>query len=308
MRYYLICNPGSSSGRSRRRGKVYRNMLAERGAEFDFDTTCSLADAARLACEAAASGRYDAVVAVGGDGTINGVLNGLLCDSGRGRCAMGVLYSGTSPDFCTFHGLPVEPAAAVEALLTDRTRPVDVCRMKHLGSDGHMRVSYFASSANLGIGAGIARRANTYRTYLGDRLGTMLATILTVATTRPRAMDLIIDGERVSVDRVMNVTVGKNPYLASGLKLDVDVSRDDGRLFVFIAAGLGRMSFLASLPKVYSGRIVADDRFELRWAQSVSVRPVGTPVEAEMDGDPAGLCPVEIDVLGGAIDLVGGRT
>ena len=308
MRYYLICNPGSSSGRSRRRGQVYRDMLTERGVEFDFATTDSLADAERLARGAAAAGRYDAVVAVGGDGTINRVLNGLLAGGDRGRCAMGVLYSGTSPDFCTFHGLPVEPETAVEALLTGRARPVDVCRMRHLGPDGRMCVSHFASSANLGLGAGVARRANRYRTVLGDRMGTMLAAVLTVAATRPRAMDLTIDGEPSRVDRVMNVTVGKNPYLASGLKLDVDVARDDGRLFVFIAAGIGRLAFLTSLPKVYSGRIVDDDRFELRWARSVSVRPVGTPVEAEMDGDPAGMCPVEIDVLGGAIDLIGGRT
>ena len=277
-------------------------MLAQRGADFDFAATRNLPDAERLAREAT-DGGYDAVVAVGGDGTINRVLNGLV----GGRCAMGVLYSGTSPDFCRFHGLPTEPAAAVSALLEGEAQPVDVCRMRHLGADGRPRVSHFASSANFGLGAGIARRANRYRAYLGDLLGTMLATIVTVATTRLGAMELAIDGRRLRIDRVMNVTVGKNPHLASGLKLDVDVSRDDGRLFVFAAGGVRKLSFLLSLPKVYTGRIAADERFELRWARSVSVRPAVRKVEAEMDGDPAGLCPVEIDVLPGAIRLIGGR-
>ncbi|MHC4607665.1 MAG: diacylglycerol/lipid kinase family protein, partial [Planctomycetota bacterium] len=102
MRYHLVCNPGSAGGRGRRTLEVYRRLLARRGADFTWRTTADLDDASRLAREANGA---DAVVAVGGDGTINRVLSGLV---GR-RASLGVLYSGTSPDFCRFHGLPTDP-------------------------------------------------------------------------------------------------------------------------------------------------------------------------------------------------------
>ena len=74
-------------------------------------------------------------VAVGGDGTINEVLDG-LAQSGDPRRKMGVLYSGTSPDFCRFHGIPTEPAAALACLIQGKARPVDVVRIAYADADG----------------------------------------------------------------------------------------------------------------------------------------------------------------------------
>ena len=101
--------------------------------------------------------------------------------------------------------------------------------------------------------------------------------------------------------------IPKNPHLASGLKLNVDAQSDDGRMFVFAVKDVGRLAFLRALPKAYSGAIVDDPRFLLRWAQSVCVAPRQPRAQAEYDGDPAGFCPVEIDVLPGALNLLGGR-
>jgi len=306
MRYFLVCNPGSSSGRGRRKVEDYRSRLERSGADFTCRYTKGLDDAARLARAAAASG-YGAVVAVGGDGTINRVLNGLMGMRGPLSPKMGVLYSGTSPDFCRFHGLPTDPAAAVSVLLEGRARPIDVCRMEHGDRRGRQAVSYFACSANLGLGAGIAGRSNRYRAYLGDFLGTLLATVVTVARARPAAIELIMDGRRLRVDRAINVTIGKNPHLASGLKLDIDALSDDGRAFVFAVGGLGKLAFLRALPAVYSGSIARDGRFAVHWAACVRARCGRADVEAEADGDPAGLCPVEIRVLPRAVHLIGAR-
>lgn len=304
MRYFLVCNPGSRGRRGGRLAETYREMLALRGAAFDSGTTCDMADAERQARAAAAAG-FDAVVAVGGDGTISRVASGLLKGGGGRVPHLGVLYAGTSPDFCRFHGLPIRPEEAVDALLSGRSRAVDVGRLRCRGADGRERSEFLVCSANLGLGAGIAARANRYRVHLGDFLGTLTATMATVAGSRPHRCRLVADGREEMLEGVLNVTVGKNPFLAGGLKLRVDAGPSDGRLYFFAVGGLGRLAFLLSLPRLYSGSIVRDRRFRLGRAGTVRVEPLDAEVEVECDGDPAGFSPVEVSVVPGALSLLG---
>ena len=305
MKFFLVCNPGSYSGRSRSTIDLYKQLLRGSGVSFDSETTADLADAVPITQRAAEAG-YKAVVAVGGDGTINRVVNGLMRAGGGCRCALGVLYSGTSPDFCRFHGLPTAPERAVDVLVMGKASPIDVCRMTYRDAADEHVTSYFVCSANIGLGAGIARRSNRIRRHLGDFLGTLLATLVSMGRAGRPALEITVDGETQRLESVMNVTLGKNPHLASGLKLDVDVSPADGRLYVFAVAGVGRLSMLAALPRVYSGRIVTDDRFILKWGRSVRVAANGYDVEVEFDGDPAGRCPVEAELVPDRLRLIGG--
>jgi diacylglycerol kinase (ATP) len=310
-RCFLVINPGSHHGRSRETAARYQALLAADthtgSITFDSAYTRTLDDARTLARRALAAG-YDTIVAVGGDGTINRVISAFLePGSGGRRAQLAVLYSGTSPDFCRFHGLPTDPVAAVEVLRRGRAHPIDVCSIQHRDTAGQPRVDFFASSANIGLGAGIAARANRMRPRCGDFVGTLLASVVTIARQGPQRMRLIIDGEELAIAPALNVSVGKNPYLASGLKLDADVAADDGRLFVFAVCGIGRAELLASLPRIYSGSIARDPRFLLRRATAVRIEPLEGPLYTEFDGDPAGRCPAEIRVLPGAVQLIGAR-
>jgi diacylglycerol kinase family enzyme len=315
-RCFLVINPGSRHGHSRAIAERYLALLAEgtraeasggRAGTIDHGYTRCLDDAGTLTRRALAEG-YETIVAVGGDGTINRVVSALV-EAGplSARARLGVLYSGTSPDFCRFHGIPTDPAAAAGVLLDGNARPIDVCRIEHRDAASQPRVDHYASSANIGLGAGIAARANRMRPRLGDFLGTLLASVITIARTGPRRVRLVVDGEELDVAPALNITVGKNPHLAGGLKLDVEVVPGDGQMFVFTLCGIDRAQLLYALPRIYSGRIARDPRFILRRARTVLVEPLEGTLRTEFDGDPAGWCPAEISVLPGAVRLIGAR-
>lgn len=304
MRYFLVCNPGSRQRRGAAVSAEYRRILERRGAEFGFAMTSELDDARRLAREAVERG-FDAVVAVGGDGTINRVADGILKSGLAQPPAFGVLYAGTSPDFCKFHGLPTSPEAAADALLSGRVRAVDVCRMRSRLPDGREQVNHFNCSANFGLGSGIAERSNRYRRLTGDFLGTFAATVGTVLSSPPRRYRLVLDGREEVLEDVINITVGKNPFLASGLKLQIDVTPDNGQMYCFAIHGMSRAAFLLALPRLYSGSIVSDGRFRPVMAKQITVEPQDCAVRAEFDGDPAGPCPVEVTVVPKALRLLG---
>ncbi len=312
MRTYLIINPGSGNGRSRRLAELYTSLLRERDVRFSQGATGCLDDARHLTRQAIEAG-YDRVVAVGGDGTINRVISGLF-DSDQATSAsaeLGVLYAGTSPDFCRFHGIPTDPQAAVEQLIGGAVSTIDVCRMRHRTSTDREQYSYFASSANIGLGADIARRANRLRPFWGDTAGTLLATVATIVRARRHRVDLglspVNGGPEAQAAQVLNITVGKNPHIASGLKLEVDIAPADGRLYMFLIGGISRLSLIGALPSLYSGEIANDPRFSLHRVTRVRIDTAGRPLTTECDGDPAGWCPAEISILPQAVKLVGAR-
>lgn len=301
MRALLIMNPGSRSGRGKERWQIWEGGLREAGIEFKSIETRGQGDAFEAATKAE---EHDTVVAVGGDGTINEVLDGVLQSRNSGL-RMGVLYSGTSPDFCRFHGIPTSPEAALRALLTARSRQVDVARITYDGGNGSERVSHFGCSSNVGMGAAVASFSNRIRRFTGDGLGTFIAVLRAFVACKPVDLELAIDGEGCRLAKTNNLSVVKNPYIASGLKLNLKLEPDDGRMSVVGVHGKGRLGLLRGLPGFYSGQAVNREDVFVRTCAAVRIRSARKQ-EIEFDGDPRGFLPAYVEVVPRALNLVGG--
>lgn len=300
MNALLIMNPGSRSGKGKRLWSFWESGLRKRGIIFDSVSTDSPGKAFEFTRNAE---NYSTVIAVGGDGTINEVLDGVI-QSGRKDLKMGVLYSGTSPDFCKFHGIPTYPAAALEALTGGRSRMVDAAEIRYHGMNGRRTISHFGCSCNIGLGPEVARVSNNIRKFTGDTLGTCLAMIRAVIFMKPMSLKLKIDGSPVSLTGVNNLTILKNPYIASGLKLNLALSACDGKLAVFTVKGKNRLSLFSIIPGLYSGNAVKRKDIFYQECSSIAVT-CNTKAEVEFDGDPRGFLPVEIKILPEVLNLIG---
>jgi len=292
----VILNPGARSGRGQRRWGLWQERLRDSDLACSFVQPDSMAHIEQLAAVAQA----DVVVAVGGDGTINAALNGVLTQ-GAEAPALAVLYAGTSPDFCRFHGIPTAPEAALDALLNGRICSRDVGRVQYRDGSGAECTSYFGCSVNLGIGATVAARANRWRRFLGDAGGTGLA-VLSALPGPHRCLELSVDGEApVILPRCCHLCIAKSPWIASGLKFTGDLRPADGRLAVLAIADKSLFGLLRLLPAFYSGTVSSRPDVLFRFAQSVSVQGRGA---VEFDGDPHGTLPIAVDIRPGALRLV----
>jgi diacylglycerol kinase family enzyme len=110
MKYFFVINPGSRNGRSSALTGKLLSLIKREGLFFDYAMTTSLEHAYSLS-KRANEENYDTVAAVGGDGTINRVLNGFFNNDGKriSRAKMGVIHTGTSPDLCKSYGIPTHP-------------------------------------------------------------------------------------------------------------------------------------------------------------------------------------------------------
>ncbi len=298
-KFRLIMNPGSRSGQGQRLWKTWQSLLHSNRCMLECVPTESLDHARELA--RTGSG-FDAVVAAGGDGTINAVLDGVLL-SGNPDLAMGVLYSGTSPDFCRFHGIPLDPDAAVHALLNTRPKPVDVARITCADRNGTPVTSHFGCGCNIGLGAAVARTANRVRRMLGDSLGTGLAVLAALFHETPVTLTVEHDGIQRTLQNANNLSILKNPFIASGLRLDIGSQSDDGRLTAVAVCGQGPFGLVRTLPGFYTGRAVHDPAVWIQPCRRIVVQ--GPTVELEYDGDPHGYLPATVEILPRALKVLG---
>lgn len=267
-RFLVLVNPSSHGGRSGRRWRSLSELLPE----GEFVLLKSIGEAGERAC--AARG-YEAVVACGGDGTIRAVAEGVLANEDE-KLKFGVLYAGTSPDFCKAHGIPTDHEDAIRVLREGKTRDLPV-----LTANGRA----FFCSLNLGIGAGVAEAANRLRPRLGDGLGTFIA--LLKSLFRAKNYGVVLGDVRI--DDCVHVLITRIPYIAGGLRLALPELKDN-EFAVWSVRRLSLREWPGILRRLYAGRPCG----EFHVIRGASKLRSDAPLPVEFDGDPHGHLPVEI--------------
>ena len=301
MNMKLIMNPGARAGRGRQLWPEWEAGLRQAGIPYEAIVTSGPGDAFRICREARG---HQTLVAVGGDGTINEMLDGIM-QSGNPDLTLGVLYSGTSPDFCRFHQIPTEPLQALTCLQREIVKKVDVARITYSAPDGRTRIAHFGCGCNIGLGAATAGFANRWRKWLGDSIGTGLGAVLAIIRSNPMQLTLDIDGRTQTLNRANHISILKNPHIASGLKLNVDLQSDDGKLMLAAVHGLTRVGLCRVLPGFYSGNAVNAKGVFMTACSRVSIGSENAQ-DIEFDGDPRGYLPIEIEIRPRALNLIGG--
>ncbi len=312
--FLFIANPCARNGRARHKLVQLRRELDHRGISYDLAVCDGLDHAGALSAEANRAG-YDVVVGVGGDGTINRVLNGFFDANGRRLSAarMGAIHIGTSPDFCRSYGVPTDVHTAVEALLAGVSKKISVGKIVCESRSPQIapnipRAAFFGCCANIGLGASLARLANGgIRRYAGDSLGTFLCLLRVLARQGPRAMTLEIDGRAQQLESVYNIAVGKTRYIASGIQVRHDLSEADNRFYIITLRNLAWHRLGSVLWTLYSGRPITSGKcLSLTYGSNIRIDSPGASTEVEFDGDPAGWCPCRIETAPDALDLIVG--
>lgn len=289
VRACFVVNPAAGRGKARRTWQAIAPLAADHGATVHF--TEGPGHGTDLARRAADAG-YDRVVAVGGDGTVSEVVNGLM---GTGS-ALGIIPSGTGNDLCRTLRIPFRAADAAEHALSGATRPIDVGEIE----GGR----YFINIAGVGFDAEVSRAVNAFPKYLGGTVPYVLGILKTLWRFHPAPMEIDVDGQRYD-RKVFLMAVGIAQVYGGGMRMLPDASIDDGLLDICIGGDLGRAEILKLVPKLYSAGHVGHPKIEFARGKRVTVRsPV--PVAVHADGDLIGELPKTFLIHPGALSVVSG--
>jgi len=288
-------NPAAENGSTGRRWPELAHRAATLGLNGDALISTRPGELTELAREAA--GRADLLVAVGGDGTVNEIANGIAGLD----VELAVIPRGTGWDFVRTYGIPRRFDGAVKVALGGRPREVDLGRARYRGWDGAERESWFANIASAGMSGAVAKRTNESSKALGGKISYLWATLTVFARWRNDEVRVTVDGERRS-GRMHDVVVANGRYFGGGMMICPDAEPDDGLLDVLLIGDLSKRDLLLTLPKTYRGRHLPHPKAELLRGKAVEV-DAAEPLPVELDGEQPGTTPVQFDVVPQALRL-----
>jgi diacylglycerol kinase (ATP) len=238
------------------------------------------------------------LVAVGGDGTVNEVAQGL---AGRPGVELAVIPRGTGWDFARTYGIPRRLEDAVAVARDGRARPIDLGRGRYRAWDGTESEAYFANIASAGMSGAIAKRANETSKALGGKPSYLWATLAVFARWRNDEVQVTVDAER-RVGRMHDVVVANGRYFAGGMMICPEAEPDDGLFDVLLIGDLTKRDLLLTLPKTYRGRHLPHPKAELLRGASAEV-DADEPLPIELDGEQPGTTPVRFEIVPQALRL-----
>lgn len=277
MRTMLIVNPHSAGGRTRALLPEIAERLRQLNIDFDLEQTAGPGQAVELARQATLAG-YGRLVAVGGDGTLHEVANGLLEMDREKSVVLGLIPGGSGNDFAAALGIPAAPAAACDRLKDGSVRLVDAGRVT---VDGDCR--YFVNNVGLGLDAEVTI-ASTRTRYLRGLALYLSSALPVIAFGRwPYTLQFWInDQERRQP--ITLLTVANGTRVGGGFFLTPHAKLDDGLFDICYAAGLSRLETLKLLPRAIKGTHL--DHPAVTITRSAAVKIVSeSGVPAYVDGE-----------------------
>jgi diacylglycerol kinase (ATP) len=281
----IIVNPTAGGGRAARLVPSIRERFA-RGAATVVVTTRA-GEAEELAARAAADG-VERVVAVGGDGTVQEVVNGLLLEDGQDT-GIGIVPVGTGNDLARSLGLPRRIEEAWSVAIGPATRRIDVARAR-CGE----RTRWFASAGGIGFDAQVAAAMATRSGWQRGRAGYLLTTLSELRRFSNRRVRLTLD-DGTAEHAVLFVAIANGAYYGGGMRIAPDAATDDGALDVCIVGDISRMTAIRQLPNLYRGTHVNHPAVAIARARRVTIEG-GPETLVHLDGEPFGCLPLEVEL------------
>ena len=302
-RAVFVINPASDGGGTGKKWPEIAASARRHGLDVVERRTEAAGHATELAREAVTAGE-ELVVAVGGDGTVNEVVNG-FCDAAGtplgGPTALGVIERGTGCDFIRTFGIPKQLDRAVATIAAGRRRRIDLGRATCTTAAGPS-VRMFANIASCGMTGAVAERANATSKRLGGTPAFLWATAVTFLGWRNVEFHVRADDvERTLVAN--NVVCANCRFFGGGMKIAPAAEVDDGMLDVVLIGDVSKVDFILNLHRLYRGTLGRHPKVEELRARRIEITPV-TTLPAEIDGEQPGTTPVVYEVVPQALDLI----
>lgn len=307
MKTLLIINPFSRNGKSGDLAGKAIEYLKTKNLNFDVVEIKQFNDAYYYSVEANTAG-IDNIIAVGGDGTINKVLNGFYDNCGNiiSSSRFGVIHTGTSPDFCKSYNIPIDITKAADVIINHNIKyiPIGMIRLHSQFQEDHIQINdsfqtkYFACCANIGLGAALARDAGSgIRGYFGDFLGTLISFLKILLSYKGTSYNVLINDQIIELKNIINISVGITRFIASGLKVYKDDTIRDDQFYILKTAEVKLINILKLLKLLYSGKqFINSSLLSIEYAQKIEFLNNAVHPEIEFDGDPAGFLPCSIEI------------
>ncbi len=303
----VIVNPAAGGGRVRQVWPQLHQQIEQQIGAFSFAFTNGPNHATALT-RRALNGPYQRIIAIGGDGTLNEVVNGFFRDGAllRPDAVLVPVACGTAGDFRRTLGR----STPLPDFRAQRLQTVDVGRITYTDATEEAAKQpaqrHFINIASFGMGGMVDAvvRDLPLKSLLGGRLAYLYAILHTLVRYRNATIELHIDGTDYGRYTIRNIAIANGRYFGGGLPIAPHASLQDGLLTIIIIKDMSRIDFIRHARRFYAGRHLELDAVSAFQGRHIEARPTSAPpVLLDVDGEPLGRLPATFEVLPQALTI-----
>lgn len=303
MKVFYVVNPASRAGRTRR--LWYENLKKAECYTPDmrwFFTEGPL-HAVEIARNAADNG-YGKIVSVGGDGTLNEVVNGIMQSSKRDKVLLGVISLGTGSDFIKTLGIPQNVDEMFNSVARGKPLKIDVGICRFTDHSGKNSERYFLNIADAGIGGETVAKVNSTTKIFGGFASFLYGTLSTLIFYKNKKVKYTIDSETAE-EMITMLVVANGRFFGGGMQIAPEAELNDEYFDVIVVKEAGLLDFLKYGTFIYRGvKITGDDRVRYIRAKRVTASSE-EEVLIDVDGEQPGRLPASFEIISSAISVIG---
>jgi len=292
-KYYLIVNPQGGTKKGPAILEKVKPVFKEAKAELDIKQTRYAGHARMLANTLSFKG-FKGLCAIGGDGTMHELINGMLTRKDGAKISLGLITGGTGNSF--MHDMNcLDPVVAAKRILMGRVRKVDIAKVDAAGE-----IIYGFNIVGWGLPTDINLLADKLRWLKGQCYN--VASIIEVIKNKVRLAKISIDGRTIAGD--YGFILGCNTiHTGHAMKMAPLAQIDDGLIDLLIVRKAGRLKLLKLFTKIFKGGHVGDPVVEYHQAREFSIVPLEDHV-LNIDGETVGSTPIQVKMLPQAIEVL----
>ena len=299
-----IVNPAAGGRSIYREWPRISKRIIDKGLLFDYVYTEGAGHATELA-RAAANAGYRYLIAVGGDGTVNEVVNGILNSSGSHDTILGIVSAGTTCSFARSVGIPLDPVSSSSLLTSQNRLSIDVGIVEYKSEGQHLH-RFFINEADVGFGAIVVEASKRLPNYFGRKINYLphvLGGVGSLFGYKNKRIALRVEEEVEDTCVCTMVVIANGSYFGGGMCIAPDAKPDDGLLDMIIFGDMGKSEMMKIWQMTYNGRHVSHHKVRSRKIRSVAIQ-CDEKILVEADGELLGEGPVSFSVLPSALSIV----
>ncbi len=296
-RIFTIVNPASAGGKTAKKWPNYRKHFSQRGVEIDTIKTRYPGEATKLAEEAVYLG-YSNIMAVGGDGTVNEIVNGLFKQGELiNPCVKLIIFSqGSGSDYIKSLGISNKVGDLINIINNGQKDYIDLGHVCYTNSKGNKENRYFVNIADTGIGGETVFNLAESSKKLGGFISYLFAALKTILNYQNKKYRLTIDNREILHKKINSVLVANGKYFAGGMRIAPGADLRDGKFNIVILGNLKKGETILNLYKAYSGNHLSHPKVEVMCGREIILKSEER-VLLEIDGEAVGRLPAEFTIL-----------
>jgi YegS/Rv2252/BmrU family lipid kinase len=303
--WLVIVNPNAGNGKGKKDWDTIAAFLSKAELPFSVKVTERKGHAISITLDGIAAG-YRKIITVGGDGTLNEVVNGVFTNSlcPTNEISLALIPVGTGNDWGRMFGIPLNYEKAIKIIKENKQMVHDVGLISFFNTTEKMK-RYFINIGGLGFESVVVRRTNIQKDK--GRSGKLIYfynLLMSLLSYKNTKAEIVIDGEKIYAD-VFSINVGNGRYCGGGMRQTPNAFPDDGLLDVTIINGMGKFEIIRNLKILYDGTILNHPKIDGYKCKNLKVTSESI-IYTEADGESLGHTPVEFSIIPASINIVFG--